>query len=255
MSSPINSNRIQELNQAWQDIASPHVCHVFQGDNEPIDAEKASYKFGEVISKLESSLLEGKINCLFIGRTHREKLPSDNNEAKPNEVWGSADCAFKSPEDHDTLEANMSDRLHLWVDCNHKESIKLIGKRFDKIVVDESTAKGLGDFAKRFAPLLRTPQSTLTFEQPCNIRYSLNVKKPTFVADNNYIIDIPFEELTNHVDDYSEWSWNLAKEHMHEYLKSIYNSVTLHENENYPYTTHYSEGPTGPYFTVSGLKK
>ncbi len=87
--------------------------------------------------------------CLFIGRTPRESLP-----ANPNETWVSLDI---EPCDH--VPAG---RLHLSMDFNDRLQRQKIEKLFDKVVVDYSTIKFLGDDPWRDLGSLVKPLPTST---------------------------------------------------------------------------------------------
>lgn len=164
----------QQMNQKWQEIVSPKVYVRWGVDDSETREKKANYKLGELIEKINSFHEQGKQVCIFIGRTPYEKLPSDykdTNEAKENEVWIGLDICFISPEGCQELKNSpgIDERMYLWFDCNQQEGLHLIKGLFDKVVVDNSTAKGFdNDFVKRFSVFLRNSKSELIFPNPLN---------------------------------------------------------------------------------------
>lgn len=153
-----------------------------------VNAERnAIQALDESIAKIDACLAQDKKVCLFVGRTPREKLPSDTGEAKPDELWVSGDISDNGP-------ATSPDRIHLCFDFNNQELIKKVQKRFDLIVVDFSVTKFLdGDFANRFSVMLRTSQSKLIFEASTHTRQAIEDLSEPIFSTQSYEVTYPFD--------------------------------------------------------------
>ncbi len=191
------------MNQDWQRIVSLNVFYDWGKENKTEDAaRKANYKLGEMIAKIVAFQSEGKVVCLFIGRTPYEKLPSDyQDEAEANEVYIAADISIISPEGHEELKdlPGIDQRVFIWMDFNQQEGLLLIKGLFDKVIIDLSTTKGLNnDFANRFAVLLRNNKSRMIFDN-CNSigmplcppveQFSFDTQKYTLLVPQNQFFE------------------------------------------------------------------
>jgi hypothetical protein len=140
---------------AWRNSFSDHVVDCAAPGS---PSNKETYEFGAVIAKIDAYIAQGKKLCLFVGRAPHESLPSDTGEAKPDEIWVSGDILNQGP-------AMTSDRLHVWINFNQQVGVQFLAKKFDTVVIDYSTIKGLNNnFASRFSVLLRTSESQMLFE-------------------------------------------------------------------------------------------
>ncbi len=246
----LSPENILDLDQQWKTIVSPQVCLKwadFINETEQSKAKKEVYKFGETIAKIQSFQSQGKSICLFMGRTPLEKLPPDHGEAKENEIWISSDIAWISPEGYEELKntPDVEERLHLWVNFNHQESLYLIKGLFDKIVIDQSTTKALkNDFARRFAILLRNSESKMIFENPVRAFHCFTPLPDDFEFDcSNYSITTPMDdafidkEEKIQSDCYKEYRESTSKEDiqrdLNDYLESSGRMVTDPDFEDY----------------------
>lgn len=127
---------------------------VLQDNNRPKDVLQEVEKVKELSKSLPA---QGKQLCLFIGRQRHEELPQAENE-----VWVSLDPQLGKP----TLD---QDRIHLQAEIGSAESfipLKRMEKLFDRVVLDQSTLKFIGDDPwRKLARLLKDdPNSTLITE-------------------------------------------------------------------------------------------
>lgn len=266
--SSISPESIEQLNQKWQTIVSPKVFVEWGKNNSDDCAKKEKYKLGEMIAKIHTFHSEGKSICVFPGRTPYEKLPSDNNEAKENEVWIALDISIISSEGRNELieTPGIDQRIFLWIDYNQQEGLELIKGLFDKVVIDQSTTKAFSnDFAKRSAVLLRNSKSELIFEMPFLTSYGTDISVTETKFDTqNYGVIIPIKSLSK----IGEGLTNIEKSKLRNkflnetvsnciglHLKTLYNSVEEHKEKNYPYLTNYSyRKNTDHYFVVSDYR-
>ncbi len=254
-SSMMSYDEIQNLNQIWKETIAPNVNYAWEGTknrSQHAETAKADYKLGDTIAKIKSLQLEGKSICLFIGRTPLECLPSDRNEAKENEIWVSADISFSPCNDTqftpELIESSdLTQRLHLWLDFNEQENVKLIEGLFDTIVIDKSTVQFIkDDFAKRFSILFHDAESVLIFQDPSQshlVTYDYKFLSGVFTfytsdystqfhepALNDYCYEVRF-----HMD-----RKNFATKETKAHLKEIFHHVEEHENQPFPYQTGYN---------------
>lgn len=191
---------ISPLDQKWQAIVSLQVYVDINNygarEWELTNYRKEDYRLSEVIAKIKNLQTEGKLICLFIGRTPCERLPPDFNEAKENEFWFTGDIALIHSEYHEVLKENPTIDNHLWFDFNHQQGLNLINGLFDKIVIDQSTVKAFpNDFPKRFASLLRNSESEMIFES--YIQHGYSHQQEDFTYDplkHNFNVSFSFLE-------------------------------------------------------------
>ncbi len=233
-SSPLTRTQVRTLNENWTRVTGSKVCFnwtkegnqpqewgasPFGNQSEETKSARQNYNFGEMIGKIKTLQSEGKTICLFVGRTPLEKLPSDQGEAKENEVWVSADislkpyCSWNNPCIEST---DLTQRLYLWLDLNERRLFVSIKGLFDKIVFDQSTSKFLGkNFYQHFSILLHSDESEMLFKDPSTYQ-----ERPDKI----------------HPQDISSWQCAAIKEH----LETIFHTVEHHEGTDYPYKGNYS---------------
>lgn len=189
----LNPSRTLELNDRWKNEFFP------QCDNPSLEPNN-SYKFGEMVGKIDQILCEGKKTCLFVGRPSSQVLPPNNQE----EEWISADHQMVSSTGGESIPG----RIHLWINCNQQDAIESLRGLFDKIVVDWSTIGALSDdFAKRFSVMLRSPESTLIFEPSTSFQYRTYAAERTF-STQSYSIFYPVDDENEDADRREEFLSN-----------------------------------------------
>lgn len=266
ISSENNSINIEELNEKWRTVASPLVFIESTVDHlaDRLEVEKEKYRFGETVSKLKSFQSQGKKLCLFMGRTPYEKLPSDNNEAMPNEIWASADIALISPEYRESIKdlPGTGERYHFWMDLNHQPSLMIVCGLFDKIVIDISMTKFLThDYPRRFSVLLHTDESVLIFDN--SFTSQLNTQIQNLEFNHNFCkLEVPQKEYIEKFKELgcegmSSHFLNLAQERGLIYLKEIYHKVDEYSTVTSPFPYKVNRVNTDPYkyVVMSNLKK
>lgn len=231
--SSVNNSNTVELNQRWYTDFFPQVMQ-----KEHNSAENP-YRFGEMIEKINAIACTGKKVCLFIGRVSEEPLP----HATENEVWVSSDIRrFNSPKTE-------SNQIHLWIDCNQQEAIETLKGLFDRVVIDTSTTKCLDyDFARRFAIMLRSSESSLIFESGGKSLHPRNIQAPLFdpisylvsfprlKLDEEYDLKLKFmENYYNSVSkEEQEKDWIKFLETSSGFVKHVASSLTLEESKCHP---------------------
>ncbi len=265
--SSMSAEEIQSLNQKWQDTVAPKVCFQwgdYNNETEQSKSVKESYKLGETVAKIKTLQSEGKTICLFIGRIPLEKLPSDCSEAKENEVWVSADISFTPSEYCAQMidSTDLTQRLYLWVDFNQQEGLVLIRGLFDKIIIDQSTVKGIrnDDFAKRFSILFHTSESEMVFEDPSwwGMRFDESSDKLFTFSTNNYatMFDLMMliEKCESTNQEMNDLSWEISRAETKAHLETIFHSVQEHIDEPYPYQTNYNNEGKDRFYIVRNPK-
>lgn len=172
---------------------------------------KRTETLSESIAKIDAFIAEDKKVCLFVGRTPAEELPPETGEAKPDEVWVSGDI-------RDDVPSINKERVHLCLDFNDDDRLNMLREKFDLIVVDASVIKFFdNDFAKRFAVMLRSPESELIFEGSIGYRGIIDDPKSKIVFDNqSYAVFVSTAHLTQYYSNlirrFREYKKNSSKE-------------------------------------------
>lgn len=177
-----------QLNIAWKECYSDNVAVSIENLSFKEEQEfKQQYAFGSVLQKIDALISEGKKICLFIGRRPHEKLPTEQKEAKPDEIWVSGDISLNG--------AIPENRYHLWLDFNEPdEHFLYLRAKFDLIVVDQATMHFLtDDFARRFSFMLRDKESKMVFPAICK-RAEGQSSSPYFDT-RSYCLYTPFDVL------------------------------------------------------------
>jgi len=235
------SSIIQTINNTWLTIAAPQV--VKRDIDKPSEEEIKAYKFGEIIEKLKAWQAEGKLICLFLGRTPLEKLPSHYGEAKPNEIWVCGDRSQISSENQDEqkLLDPSEQNIHFWMDFNHQESVELIRGLFNKVVIDGSTAHQLSnDFANRLRVILypsdnRFPESEIIFLNPCR-GYSLSLSSPTPPSNQGIEFSLWRYNIEITLETFSKQMKTLPEEHYTRFVKEHTEAEIQLEKKEYQKT-------------------
>jgi hypothetical protein len=143
-------------------------------DASSLEELRATYDLEGTIQTIKNLSQGDKKICLFIGRVGDEPLPEEEGV-----IWVSGDIGFA------TRPYSLKERIHIVHDFTDEEGLSRLHGLFDKIVVDQSTCKDLGDdFISCFARLLKpTSQSVLIFEKtPYLAGFSSTVEQP----ENHY---------------------------------------------------------------------
>lgn len=119
----------------------------------------------------EMRLLDKKI-CLFMCKRENEELPKEEGC-----LWVSGDIEVSG-----IISAT---RLHIWANFNVEQQLEKFYGLFDKIVIDQSSVKFLGNnFASRFIKLLHpSPDAEFIFENTFNTSY-INIEEPCTTEDS-----------------------------------------------------------------------
>ncbi len=201
------------------------------------------YHLDQTIAKVQSLAKEGTKLGLFVGRTLAEAMPAEEGI-----TWVSLDIDMGNPLHH---------RIHLMMDFTDLEKREKISSLFDKIVVDWSVMKFLGDDPWRsLGGLLKDdPDATLITEAHRAIIFQKRTRDLAY----NGVVELTLEESRD-----AEPAILQTHKDSEKYLQTLFKQVTLVEGKTYPYQTmHYSgiaphfilQGPKYPQMTYSKLKQ
>ncbi len=150
--------------------ASPSQDLILDLEKVQLEKIQENYSFEEVVQKVKN-LSTGNLKvCLFVGRVGDEPLPNEEGE-----VWISTDINFASKP------YSLDQRIHIWCDFQDEARISKFYRLFDKVVIDQSTCKGLGEnFIFTSAALLKpSPESIFICEiTPRMYGYPYDIKQP-----------------------------------------------------------------------------
>jgi hypothetical protein len=172
----------------------------YQNSNN-LEEMEANYSLDETAQKIEKLSQSDDRVCLFIGRTGNEPLPREENA-----IWISGDIQFA------TEPYSLEERIHIWHDFTDEKGLSKFQGLFDKIVIDQSTCKALGnDFISRFARLLKpSSQSVLIFEKtPYTSCYHETIEQPKNIYSS---LLVPISYLTTDQEN--------DQKHLEEYEKN-----------------------------------
>lgn len=206
-----------------------------------LESYERDYNIDEIIARIKTLGMEvsnqGKKLGLFIGRTAKEALPSEEEEQ--DMIWASLDVEMGS--------IPLEGRIHLKMDCNDESSMKKISHLFDKVVLDLSVLKFLHeDPWRRLGKLLKKEkEATLITEATGKI--SIGNKN-----DKSYEGAVCFT-----LEEYKQSELKIqilqkANFESEKYLKTIFEDVKLVEGENYPYKNEINH--SYPYFILKDPK-
>lgn len=124
-------------------MIQPPVMHLATASlQQNLHPQFPEYNVGTEISRIVALNNNGAKVCLFAGRTETENLPEE-----PGTIWVSLDEQMNSMP--------LNGRIHLWMNLNNDDQMARIRDLFDKVVLDQSVLKFIGNPWARLGALLK----------------------------------------------------------------------------------------------------
>lgn len=211
-----------------------------------LEAYEKAYNLDEVISKVtilsEEVAKTGRKLGLFIGRTAKESLPSEDEDK--NITWISLD--------KDMGSVPIAGRIHLTMNFNDEVSMKKISNLFDKVVLDLSVLKFFDEDPWRHLGRLLKKDHNATLITEATGYTGLLIGREK-AEDKYYMGAISFTLEEHRNKELKDQALLKAYREIEKYLQTIFSDVQLIEGKTYPYKTEYSL-ENNPHFILKGPK-